>query len=748
MALRVIGIWRKCQNLNKFGKLVEGINKRSAEISKHKLQYYADVPGTENLSITRRTTPIVDEVIVGFDEEVRELTDSLASQEPERRVMSIVGMGGLGKTTLAKMIYGRQEVKTHFQICVWIYASEEFQLNDLLVSILKQVGGVTSTELAMNHGELQVELHRRLHKKRYFVVIDDIWQVEAWRNISPGFPDDQNGSRVLLTTRNREVALEADPSIPPHELRFLNPDESWRVFCTKVFSVSGSCPPELVDVGKGIVERCSGLPLAIVVLGGLMTAKNKTPDAWSKVFDSVDSELVEDSNRCHKILALSYTDLPVHLKSCFLYVALFPEDSEIDVKKLNLLWVAEGFVDAQPGQRTEVLAEDYFNQLINRSLIQVARRRYHSGPPETCRVHDLLRDVAISKGRKDRFLDIHGNNYTASSTSRRLSLQPMKATASVKVLSHSTLKLRSLLFFDTSFQIDTWKATFGGIKLLRVLDFEGVHLADDLLPEVWKLIHLQYLGLRKTKLTTLSPSICNLVKLQTLDARRVDINMNIPRGIWKMTELRHLHFQTYIWNGLEDAGTDVLEDLPKNLLTLEISSLIWMQLGKIGLAQACIKFDCLRSLTLRGGLSSYVLQDCFPSSLIELNLEGCSLRNDPSQVLGILPNLNELRVRCASYIGKVLHFSANGFPQLQFLELHELTMEEWTVENGSMASLKHLVITDCQRLKMLPDGLRYIARLKEIEISKMPQDFRDRIVINSGLDWDKILHVPIIVCTP
>ncbi|PIA32826.1 hypothetical protein AQUCO_04300035v1, partial [Aquilegia coerulea] len=478
IVLRLIGFWKWPKALHRFGKEIEGINKEANEIATNRSLFYLDTPRdhNDNLAAIRKNAFDDDPVIVGFHKQAEKLIDSLVMKEekPRCRIMSIVGMRGLGKTRLAKMIYGRREVKNHFNARAMIYASQlEYQLSCLQ---------------GLNDGDLKIELKRHLQGKRYLVVIDEVWKKETWMDIGVAFPEDGNGSRVLLTTRNEDVAIHADP---------------WELFCTKVFSGPGTCPPDLVEVGEKIVKKCRGLPLAIVVLGGIVLGKDRT------------------KNACMAILALSYTDLPDYLKSCFLYLGIFPEDFEIDVRKLILLWVVQDFVQMHGEQKTEDVAEDCFIELIHRSLIQVAKRKYHGGPAETCRVHDLLRDLAILKG---------------------------------------------------------------------------------------KLTLLQYLGLRRTGTEEVPSSICNLVNLQTLDARKVFINIRMTKEIWKMKQLKHFH----------------------------------LELGWI----------------------------C--KILTKLDLEGCVLVEDPSHVLEGLPNLMELRIRNGSYIGKEMLFSAQGFKQLQFIQLHEL----------------------------------------------------------------------------
>jgi hypothetical protein len=262
-----------------------------------------------------------------------------------------------------------------------------------------------------------------LKGKRYLVVMDDIWRTEVWDEVSSVFPINSNGSRILITSRNKEVALHASLSPPYYLLPFLNDNESWELLRKKVFR-GEICPPELESLGKQIAKGCCGLPLSIVVLAGILANKEKSIHMWSKFVGHVNSFLTreEDTTICQKILSLSYTDLPRRLKPCFLYFGMYPEDFEIPVRQLMHLWVAEGFLQHTGHRYPEDVAELYLEELIDRSLIQVASKRRDGGVKE-CRIHDLLRELCISEGAEETFLEVHSAYHLSSNKSRRLSIQ-------------------------------------------------------------------------------------------------------------------------------------------------------------------------------------------------------------------------------------------------------------------------------------------------------------------------------------
>lgn len=261
----------------------------------------------------------------------------------------------------------------------------------------------------------------------------------------------------MLTTRFKNVALNADPRSPPHELGLLNDEDSWKLLSKKEcleWNTLASLPPWSDELGKQILKKCGGLPLAIVVLRGLLSRKQATYSKWLKVSQSVHWQLTQDPTLCADILALSYRDLPYYLKPCFLYFRLFPEDFEIPPRRLTLLWVAEGFVQPRGAEPLEDVAEDYLEELTGRCMIQVAARKANRRIKAGI-IHDLLREFAISKAKEDRFLEvIHQDAKVTSITrGRRLAVH-----YSVPPALKNASKVRSLLCFDLN------EPVFGEVK--------------------------------------------------------------------------------------------------------------------------------------------------------------------------------------------------------------------------------------------------------------------------------------------
>jgi hypothetical protein len=271
------------------------------------------------------------------------------------------------------------------------------------------------------------------------------------------------------------VALDARHTSDPYLLPFLDQDESRKLLRRKVFQ-RGDCPRELKTLLRQMAIGCRGLPLSIVVLGGLLAKVEKTHRTWSEICGNVNWHLSE----CKDILALSYTYLPRHLKPCFLYLGVYPEDFEIPVKQLINLWVAEGFIQHTDHKvSSEKVAEDYLKELIDRSLVQMASVIRTNGKAKTCHVHDLLRDFCISKSVEEKFLEVRDIKNLSANASRRLSIQGSIDPYISSNPSHPT-SARSLLFRgdDTysGFDPNHWKWVNENFKLVWVLSFKHVDL--------------------------------------------------------------------------------------------------------------------------------------------------------------------------------------------------------------------------------------------------------------------------------
>ncbi|XP_058067577.1 probable disease resistance RPP8-like protein 4 [Magnolia sinica] len=745
----------------------------------------------ESLREQRQTSPLFGETeVVGFEEDIKALVGRLIDVDLRRCVVSVVGMGGLGKTTLAIKVYNNDAVKKHFDCCAWIFVSEEYVVKDLLQKLIKDFMTLSKEELdmveKMNAVQLREKLSNHLKEKRYLLVLDDIWKTEAWGSLVAAFPDTNNGSRVLLTTRNREVASYADARSSPLELKLLGDEDAWKLFCKKAFLEQGiHYPQNLEKIGRMIVEKCGGLPLAIVVIGSLLSRKPMNSNEWEKVQKRISSQLVGDESPIRRILDLSYEDLPYRLKPLFLYLGVFPEDHEISAKKLIHLWTAEGFVEATGEETVEEAAEFCMEELIHRSLIQVSKSNSVGGI-KSCRIHDLLRELSISKAKEDKFLDVHQEHTNPLSPSKARRLAIHQAPSKYTCLNRTNSHLRSLLWIDlTEGEVEKKQEQFlfRGFSLLRVLDISYMRMRK-LPKEIGTLIHLRYLGFCLTGVDSLSlpSSMSNLHNLETLYVKSSIQPFYIPTFIWKMQQLRHVN----VWSKIVGRPSLGLDSLV-NLQTLKhvnagdwigdclekLTNLKKLGIGGIhrrrhaeGLSNSLPRLDRLQSLWLAwystipvfmpishnlrlkkmylmGKLEKLPESNEFSPNLTKLTLEDSELMEDPMATLEKLPNLRILRFHDYSYVGKEMVCSAQGFPQLESLHVTGLPeLEEWRVEEGAMPMLLHLLIGGCYHLKMLPEGLQHVTTLKKLEMLYTRNEFKARMQENGGEDWHKIQHIP------
>ncbi|XP_049387175.1 putative disease resistance RPP13-like protein 3 [Solanum stenotomum] len=411
-------ICRKEKKFYNVAEEIQSLKQRIIDISRKRETYgitninsNAGEGPSNQVRTLRRTTSYVDDqdyIFVGLQDVVQISLSELLKAVPRRSVVSIYGMGGLGKTTLARNLYTSPNIASSFPTRAWICVSQEYNSMDLLKTIIKSIQGCTKETLdlleRMTEGDLEIHLHKLLRESKYLVVVDDVWKKETWESLKKAFPDSKNGSRIIITTRNEDVAKRADDEGFVHKLRFLSQEESWDLFCRKQLDVRAMVP-EMERLARDMVEKCGGLPLAIIVLRGLLSHK-KGLDEWQKVKDHLWKNIIEDKYiEISCILSLSYNDLEDPLKHCFLYFGIFPEDKVVEAENIIRLWMAEGFIIPKGEERMEDAAEGILNELIRRSLVQVAQTFWEI--VTECRVHDLLRDLAIQKASEVYFFDIY-----------------------------------------------------------------------------------------------------------------------------------------------------------------------------------------------------------------------------------------------------------------------------------------------------------------------------------------------------
>ncbi|XP_027155165.1 putative late blight resistance protein homolog R1B-17 [Coffea eugenioides] len=314
-----VGIGDRLQHLSWLDSLLGEIGHIKMEAAKSYWEKtWVDIPHNVTRSsshmISQVSAPELDEVVVSLNDQEEVIIDRLIKGSLQQDMVSLVGMPGIGKTTLAKKLYNDSRVTYHFHIRAWCCISQVYSKRQVLLDILSNICGLTDHIHQMADEDLDQELYQQLKGRRYLIVMEDMWSVGPWDDLERSFPDDKNGSRILITSRIQNVALKAKPNSDPFLLRLLTDDESWSLLQLKIFHEKG-CPTELLGVGKEIAQQCKGLPLSVVAVSGLLERMEKKPDLWKQIVGSLGRRLINDpETRCKDILELSYEQLPYNLK--------------------------------------------------------------------------------------------------------------------------------------------------------------------------------------------------------------------------------------------------------------------------------------------------------------------------------------------------------------------------------------------------------------------------------------------------
>ncbi|XP_030441291.2 disease resistance protein RPM1-like [Syzygium oleosum] len=740
--------------------------------------------------------------LVGISEPTKKLVGWLIEGASPRQVIAVVGMGGLGKTTLVKQVYEDTEVKKHFMVRAWITLSQSPNIEEILQGMFRQIMSETEEPVPLledNKDRLcqKMIIKDFLQKARYLIVVDDVWRINEWDAIKHALPNNTCGSRIIITSRNSDLAYTSCAEFrgKVYKMEPLPAEESWKLFCVKTFQ-GNLYPPHLEETCGLILRKCEGLPLAIVAISGVLVSKDmRKKDEWDLVRRSLRTEIdCNDKFRTLKrVLSLSFDDLPYYLKSCFLHLSVFPRGYLISCGRLIRIWVAEGFVDEKEGMTVEEVARDYLNELINRSLIEVAVKR-RDGRIGYCRVHDFLLDIITSKSSNQGFAETAlEKHHKMPDKVRRLSIQNSLQAIQQK---RSLSQLRSLHMYMFGVERSSMDTVLGSeMRLLTVLDLQAAPLTR-FPAQVAEWCYLRYLSLRYSKVRTVPNSIGKLQNLETLDLKHTYVT-ELPIAILKLQQLRHLLVYRYSdppyswckygFKSPEEIGA--LQSLQKlcyieagdkknSSLMRELGKL--KQLNRLGilklrkedareLCSSIEKITKLQAISLTSADENEIIDlqpltfpppflqriylkgrlEALPrwisslDSLLVLHLRYSQLKDNPLSSLGNLPNLVNLEL-VQAYEGTKLRFNANDFLKLRFLGIDSFDKLKCVeVEKGSMPCLEGLIIGNCKQMEKLPSGIEHLGKLKVLKFIDMPDGLVKKLT-RDGRDDDylKVAHVP------
>ncbi|CAL4891978.1 unnamed protein product [Urochloa decumbens] len=538
-----------------------------------------------NSRINIRTNYLDQSQLIGRDQEKSDIIELILNQTgQELPVISVWGMGGVGKTTLVKDAYQSQNLSSMFERRACVTVMHPFIPEELLKSIVMQLDAETSEKRSvvqfwgstrkslamMGVEELIAELVRLLERKRSLIVLDDLSSTVMWDWIIRNFPRLENTSRIIVTTREENIARHCSSKQENvYKLNVLQYKDALDLFTKKVFKETTDLDdhPELIDEAKLILKKCEGLPLALVTIGGFLANQPKTLVEWRKLNKHLSAEL--DMNLelepIKSILRKSYDGLPYHLKLCFLYLSIFLAGHKVNRRRLERRWIAEGYSRDICDKSMEEVASNYLMELIDRSMIVPSQQSAYSRKEfDSCHVHDLMHEIGISKSLEENliFRLEEGCSSNTQGMVRHLAISSnWKGDKSEFESIVDLSRIRSLTVFGTV------KPFFISekMRLLRVLDLEGTEgLVDHHLEQISELYHLKYLSLRGCgDIYCLPDSFGNLRQLQTLDIAFTNVR-KLPKTITGLTKLQNFCAGS-VGVSEAEAFKETVEDAPKLL---------------------------------------------------------------------------------------------------------------------------------------------------------------------------------------
>ncbi|GFP83105.1 putative disease resistance protein rga3 [Phtheirospermum japonicum] len=638
-----------------------------------------------------------DPVFLGRENDVSRMVKMLSTTDEQKlSVLPIVGMGGQGKTTLARAVFNHEQIKSHFGgNCVWVHVPRNFDVVVLLEKIL------TSMEIKnVEHGNREAllkMLQKHLGAKKYLLVLDDVWNEDRteWDDFVSSFSgiSSLTGNCMIVTTRSHNAALIVK-TLPVHELEGLSEDDCWSIIKAKAFNRSGEISLEFETMGRKIAKRCQGLPLAAKVAGGLL--RNKSKDEWREIENNRLSNFGDDQNTIPKILKLSFDHLSSpSLKKCFAYCSIFPKGYMIEKEQMIELWMAEGFLQTDHQGNN-------INMETTNSLLQVARSDDY-GNVTHCNMHDLVHDLAFS-------ILYENDNVTNGDCQSRYIGYNSSGDGLLSIPKGQERYVRTLFFNGKVSNI-----TFSDFKSLRTLTLVGEEDIDDLPTSIREIKHLRYLDISETRIKYLPDSIGELYHLQTLRAKKGSRWKNylekLPDFLSCLISLRHLHISDDI-------------ALPPEIGKL--TSLQTLSYFHVGGEKGCGISELGSLKNLKGKLEICNLEQVRDKNeatradllgkpgICELMLEWGLFRegdgtNDESVLEGLQPHPNLKRLEICRFKGKRLPVWTSKMTHLA----------PCLGGGGALPLLRELVIRDCTSLRELPD-LHSLNSLEVLDIEDCP----------------------------
>lgn len=792
--IRNLKSWhRLTHKLQKIKQNLEDAHRRNARYSPRGMDNSAEGSGSHANSDHQYVSSTREDGLVGIKEHSQLLVRWLTNDfEQGSKIVSVWGMGGVGKTTLVSHVYNA--IKIEFDVSAWVTVSNRYQAVDLLKNIATDLG--ISVEIVNTGMRNLVDLiYNYLQGKKYILVLDDVWGVDVWFNIMGAFPENSI-SRFVITSRIQEVASLATGNCVL-ELKPLQPNHSWVLFCKEAFwkNENKTCPAELHSLAQKFVEKCNGLPIAIACPGRLLSGK-QTYTGWENIYRELEYQLTNNVILdVNIILRVSLEDLPHDLKNCFLHCAIFPEDYMIKRRRVMRHWITAGFIKVKEHKTLEEVAEGYLNELVNRSLLQVVKRNV-VGRVKCCRIHDIVRLLVLTKANEECFCQIYDVSRAFSvEDTRRISIQSVNIE---QFIPSGTTRLRALYVFESNIKIIMLRPILKSSIFLSTLDLQGAQFKM-LPPEVFNLFNLRYLGLRHTHIEVLPEAIGRLRNLEVLDAVNTKL-VYLPNNVVKLQKLRYLYACTFgdgksvqpfggvklpigiryltglralqcakatsealtEFGALTELRTFGVTDVKNkhsvslcdaitkmiHLIHLEITALDEMEVMHLERLHLPVT---LSSLGIEGQIEKSSLPVVFScwsqlNNITRLKLAFSKLDENSFCSLLTLGGLYHLSLLKA-YNGERLHFSARSFPKLRYLGIWDApNLNKVEVEEGAMQNLVELKFISCPEFKVLPHGIEHLTALQKLCLEETSEVLVEKLLKKrepneKNEDLEKISHI-------